>query len=366
MEVNYEIEEEFKCLICIDLLVEPVTTMCGHTFCKSCLIKYLKIKLNCPMCRKPILQSKDSLAKNVLFENLIKSKHHIKYQERLKVAKLLHDGELNSGEERKRFNIPAIILDDCYVWPGIKRKLIVTDMTYQHTITMSSINDRMLVIVPSLNNYFGVAGSLIEIQSVNVTENQIILDIAGLKRIKIENLKDANEEENNNISNLQQSLYVCSGEIIKDIEIDSQDIIAEVINKLREVEEIHSNILKSAPYSIVRQIDQIYGKTPNILNNINSNFNISQLESISFYYLNVIKNVDKKKFYITTNIYERVNWINEQYTFISKFVGNQSLPFEFYDLKISGTPKDHLKFTILLLLAIILFGIAYKYKYIKL
>ena len=79
MELN--VEPEFECQICMDLLVEPITTICGHTFCKICLIRYLRTKLNCPMCRKPILQSKESLAKNVMLENIIKSKYKNKYEE---------------------------------------------------------------------------------------------------------------------------------------------------------------------------------------------------------------------------------------------------------------------------------------------
>ena len=32
-----EIEEDLTCSICLDLLYQPVTTNCGHTFCKECL-----------------------------------------------------------------------------------------------------------------------------------------------------------------------------------------------------------------------------------------------------------------------------------------------------------------------------------------
>ena len=32
-----EIEQEFSCSVCLELMFEPVTTSCGHTFCKECL-----------------------------------------------------------------------------------------------------------------------------------------------------------------------------------------------------------------------------------------------------------------------------------------------------------------------------------------
>ena len=36
------------------LLETFVKTPCGHKFCKKCLITYLSIKSNCPVCRTEI------------------------------------------------------------------------------------------------------------------------------------------------------------------------------------------------------------------------------------------------------------------------------------------------------------------------
>ena len=39
MTLEKDIESEFNCPICDDLMFQPVTTSCGHHFCKKCLKK---------------------------------------------------------------------------------------------------------------------------------------------------------------------------------------------------------------------------------------------------------------------------------------------------------------------------------------
>uniref|UniRef100_A0A667WMI2 Bloodthirsty-related gene family, member 12 n=1 Tax=Myripristis murdjan TaxID=586833 RepID=A0A667WMI2_9TELE len=47
-------EEQFQCSICLEIFVEPVSTPCGHSFCKACLQGYWNHskKFLCPMCKK--------------------------------------------------------------------------------------------------------------------------------------------------------------------------------------------------------------------------------------------------------------------------------------------------------------------------
>ncbi|KAB7496441.1 E3 ubiquitin-protein ligase LNX [Armadillidium nasatum] len=55
-------------------LVTPVDTPCGHTFCKPCLLAFLKVQQNCPIDRKPLTQqlcSFSSLVLKKLLEKLL-------------------------------------------------------------------------------------------------------------------------------------------------------------------------------------------------------------------------------------------------------------------------------------------------------
>ena len=62
--------EEFDCPACHELLVDPVATTCGHTFCRSCILKCLTIRHTCPMCRTE-LDAHQCRSVNILISNLI-------------------------------------------------------------------------------------------------------------------------------------------------------------------------------------------------------------------------------------------------------------------------------------------------------
>uniref|UniRef100_A0A8C2XQP8 RING-type domain-containing protein n=1 Tax=Cyclopterus lumpus TaxID=8103 RepID=A0A8C2XQP8_CYCLU len=46
------LEKHLLCSICMDLFENPVTTTCGHSFCKECLDKTFRCDLDgCPLCK---------------------------------------------------------------------------------------------------------------------------------------------------------------------------------------------------------------------------------------------------------------------------------------------------------------------------
>lgn len=47
--------EELECVLCLKLFYEPVTTPCGHTFCRTCLFRALDHNQGCPLCRSPVV-----------------------------------------------------------------------------------------------------------------------------------------------------------------------------------------------------------------------------------------------------------------------------------------------------------------------
>ena len=89
--------EEFTCNVCKELMYEPVTTLCGHSFCRSCLIGWMdwKNKRFCPSCRHNIHHNW-----RVPINHTIWNAMQLLYPEKLKQRKV--DVEAAEAERRPR------------------------------------------------------------------------------------------------------------------------------------------------------------------------------------------------------------------------------------------------------------------------
>lgn len=59
------LQKSITCSICIDYFSNPITVLCGHSFCKGCIDQALLQKSLCPVCsakiRKRTIEPNDSL-----------------------------------------------------------------------------------------------------------------------------------------------------------------------------------------------------------------------------------------------------------------------------------------------------------------
>ncbi|XP_056445641.1 probable E3 ubiquitin-protein ligase TRIML1 [Gadus chalcogrammus] len=64
-------EENFSCSICLDVFISPVTTPCGHNFCRTCIKKFWdeQVQYKCPVCNK-LFGTKPDLQVNTFLSEL--------------------------------------------------------------------------------------------------------------------------------------------------------------------------------------------------------------------------------------------------------------------------------------------------------
>ncbi|XP_034540616.1 E3 ubiquitin-protein ligase TRIM21-like [Notolabrus celidotus] len=65
-------EDQFLCSICLDLFTDPVSTPCGHHFCKTCITDHwdVKVPYDCPNC-KEVFKTRPELHVNTFISEMV-------------------------------------------------------------------------------------------------------------------------------------------------------------------------------------------------------------------------------------------------------------------------------------------------------
>ena len=65
-------EENFSCSICLDLFNRPVTTPCGHNFCRACITTFWddQVRYKCALCNE-LFHTRPDLRVNTLLSEMV-------------------------------------------------------------------------------------------------------------------------------------------------------------------------------------------------------------------------------------------------------------------------------------------------------
>ncbi|KAF9384212.1 hypothetical protein CPC16_008518 [Podila verticillata] len=81
--VQHKVQQEIECQVCFLVFCRPITTVCGHTFCRACLIRSLDHKNTCPLCRTdlPLYMHYHNQAPNKILSRFIHNSWNISIDE---------------------------------------------------------------------------------------------------------------------------------------------------------------------------------------------------------------------------------------------------------------------------------------------
>jgi hypothetical protein len=87
--MSHDVLETYRdCPFCLKLLYEPVSTLCGHTFCLLCLERFILTStrlLQCPICRADLTylrSASNHLKANSILHNLFRQEYEQEYEAR--------------------------------------------------------------------------------------------------------------------------------------------------------------------------------------------------------------------------------------------------------------------------------------------
>ncbi|XP_030598575.1 E3 ubiquitin-protein ligase TRIM39-like [Archocentrus centrarchus] len=74
---NLRAEDQFLCSICLDVFTDPVSTPCGHNYCKKCITQHWNVnpRRQCPMC-KETFDTRPKLRVNTFISEMVAQFRH--------------------------------------------------------------------------------------------------------------------------------------------------------------------------------------------------------------------------------------------------------------------------------------------------
>ncbi|KAJ6765136.1 43KDA POSTSYNAPTIC PROTEIN-RELATED [Salix koriyanagi] len=173
-----ERSDEFDCTLCLKLLFEPITTPCGHSFCRSCLFQSMDRGNKCPLCRTVLFISPRTCSISVTLNNIIQRNFPEEYAER----KSENDRLTNFGVDL----IPLFVMDA--VIPCQKFPLQIFEPRYRLMVRrIMEGNHRMgMVIIDSASGSIADFACEVEITECEpLPDGRFYIEVESRRRFRI-------------------------------------------------------------------------------------------------------------------------------------------------------------------------------------
>ncbi|XP_030903215.2 LON peptidase N-terminal domain and RING finger protein 1-like isoform X2 [Melopsittacus undulatus] len=174
---------DVECSLCMRMFFEPVTTPCGHTFCKECLERCLDHRPNCPLCKQSLREylKAGSYSPTVLLQDIILATFPTELAER----RDLHRAEMAELSNLTK-NIPIFVCTMSF--PGIACPLHVFEPRYRLMIRrcQETGTRRFGMCIYEHGKSFADYGCMLEIRQIELlADGRSLVDTIGRRRFRV-------------------------------------------------------------------------------------------------------------------------------------------------------------------------------------
>lgn len=174
-----ELTDDFDCILCMKLLYDPVTTACGHSFCRDCLVRALDHHTTCPLCRAVVHMSADQPV-SVVLQSIIQRNFPEDYA--------LREKEARDEKVQESLSLPLFLINTV-AFPKQSFPLHIFEPRYRLMVRRCLAGSRKFGLVCVTSSQSGSSeeiGCVLEIKNVRVLpDGRSFLDTVGTERFKI-------------------------------------------------------------------------------------------------------------------------------------------------------------------------------------
>lgn len=200
-------KNELDCQVCYALMLDPLTTSCGHTFCRKCVARVLDHSTMCPICRRdlPMPPGVNNVPGNQRLSKLLAGLCPDLVSARIEAAAL--EETIMVGEK----NVPLFVCTLAY--PSMPTFLHIFEPRYRLMIRraiesgdrkfgMMMYNQRGAVQGDLGSTQFMIYGTLLHINSMELMpDGRSLLETRGVSRFRV---KDWNHMDGYIVGNVER------------------------------------------------------------------------------------------------------------------------------------------------------------------
>ncbi|XP_053330018.1 LON peptidase N-terminal domain and RING finger protein 3 [Spea bombifrons] len=174
---------DLDCPLCMRLLYEPITTICGHTYCLKCLERSLDHSPNCPLCKKDLCEYliQRKFCKTDIIEGLIANY----FPDELKDRKTVYEEEMAELSNLNK-NVPIFVCTMAF--PTVPCPLHIYEPCYRLMIRrcMETGTKQFGMCIGDPVKGFADYGCMLEIRNVDFfLDGRSVVDSIGRRRFKV-------------------------------------------------------------------------------------------------------------------------------------------------------------------------------------